>query len=244
MAKISSLLQERFKQGPNTTKMAQLVQRSSEGTLSSFEGIFNSSELTDEEKDQLKSILDLYQTKGTSTSADFTQLCNLTVEVKAITKQAILLHGERIQKVQQLLKSYQDGAFSAWLKHTYGNRQTPYNLLLYYEFYNQLPISLRPKLDHLPKQAVYTLASRKGALDTKIQIIESYNGQSKQQILELIRRKFPLAEDDARRGQHPILTPLKQLFRQLNYPLDIEPHDKQEALALLKACIKLVNAQV
>ena len=38
-----------------------------------------------------------------------------------------------------ILKNYRDGAFSAWLIATYGNRQTPYNFLQYYELYITLP---------------------------------------------------------------------------------------------------------
>lgn len=66
---------------------------------------------------------------------DLAELSLITSEVKAINNQAAILHGERIKKAQTLLKSYQEGAFSAWLNATYGNRQTPYNLMQYYEFF-------------------------------------------------------------------------------------------------------------
>jgi len=122
----------------------------------------------------------------------------ITSEVKAITNQAVILHGERIKKAQDILKRYKDGAFTAWLFSTYGNRQTPYNFLQYYEFYSLLPQALHSKLDQMPRQAVYSLASRSGSLEKKETIVKNYHGQPKQELLSLIRLEFPLDEEDKR----------------------------------------------
>ena len=50
----------------------------------------------------------------------------------------------------------------------------------------------------MPRQAVYTLASRNGPVDRKQLIIKNYNGEPKQELLALIRETFPLAKKDKR----------------------------------------------
>jgi hypothetical protein len=110
------------------------------------------------------------------------------------------LHGERIKKAHTILTKYRDGAFTSWLIAAYGNRQTPYNFLQYYEFYELLPKLLRPKLETMPRQAVYTLASRQGPLELKKKIVENYQGETKAVLLDTIREYFPLADQDKRKG--------------------------------------------
>ena len=90
---------------------------------------------------------------------DLEFLTTITSEVKAINNQAIILHGERIKQcTRTFLTKYRDGAFSAWLISTYGNRQTPYNFLQYYEFYQSLNLELQKRMDDMPRQVVlYTL---------------------------------------------------------------------------------------
>lgn len=200
MSKFSTLLNLRLK--PKDTlppKMSALAEMTSNGQLSSFGGIFQISSLTENEKENLSNILNSYKEgEERELQKDLEELIAVTSEVKAITKQAVLLHGERIKKAQDILKKYKEGAFTAWLITTYGNRQTPYNFLQYFEFYSAMPQELHPKLDNMPRQAVYTLASRSGTLENKIDIINSYQGQPKNVILSLIRKAFPLPKDDKR----------------------------------------------
>lgn len=242
MNRMGSLLQERFKQETKSTnKMAQLVQRSHEGNPAGFEGMLSSYTLSDEERSQLEELLTRYSDHAPK-AQDLQQLCQLTVEVKAITKQALLLHGERIKRAQALLKNYKEGAFTSWLIRTYGNRQTPYNLLLYYELHQQLPHETKNKLDLLPKQAVYTLASREGALETKVRLIEGYKGESKEEMLQIIRKRFPLKSEDKRSGKHPAISQLQRLQHMLNNQATAPFNQEEllEAQKLLKSCQKLL----
>src|SRR3990167_2155551 len=171
MSKVNQLLSERFKKaGDAFSKMTALVDKSS------FSGIFKVSALSLKESENLFALLNQYSEEGCSIETDLTQLSALTAEVKAINTQALLLHGERIKKAQILLKSYRDGAFSAWLIATYGNRQTPYNFLQYYELYTALPHILHSKLEEMPRQVIYALASRSGSLNVKEEIIKNYRG--------------------------------------------------------------------
>jgi len=200
MSKFNDLLNLRFKQKETQQpKMTALVERSSNGDLSSFSGVFRVSALNESEKANIETILTNFRLEnGDEYEDDLKALMVITSEVKAITNQAVILHGERIKKAQDILKKYRDGAFTAWLFTTYGNRQTPYNFLQYYEFYNVIPQTLHPKLDQMPRQAIYSLASRAGPLNKKEEIVQNYEGQPKQELLKLIRLEFPLPDDDKR----------------------------------------------
>ncbi len=118
--------------------------------------------------------------------------------MKAINNQAAILHGERIKRAQEILKKYRDGAFSSWLMETYGNRQTPYNFLQYYELYTSLSKSLQDKVEAMPRQAIYTLATRDCPQESKEELIKNYKGETKRQLLNLIRERFPLEDQDKR----------------------------------------------
>lgn len=204
MSKVNDLLFSRLKQ--KFSKMTELAEVSSKGQLSSFSGVFKVHPLSDLEQNSLEDLLKSYQGETeVSIERDLHVLSGLTSEIKAISNQAAILHGERIKKAQEIFKNYRDGAFSAWLLTTYGNRQTPYNFLQYYEFYLSLPSNLIPKLDEMPRQAVYTLASRDAPLEKKKELLENYQGETKNEVLELIRQMFPLEENDGRREDLPLL---------------------------------------
>lgn len=198
MNKVNKFLSERLKKADKNNKMSALATQSMEGNLTSFSGIFGFSELSSSEKEDLAHILKKFSSEEAPYDEDLKSLITLTSEVKAINNQALILHGERIKAAQSILKKYKDGAFTSWLINTYGNRQTPYNFLQYYEFYLTLPQTLRPLLEMMPKQAIYTLASREGALEDKQFIIQNYQGETKRELIQIIRETFPLKPKDKR----------------------------------------------
>ena len=197
MSKLNSLLIRRFKSGKKE-KMTELVQRSNAGQLSSFAGVFQVNPISDLEKASLKQLLETYQTEETDPSVDITELTTITSEVKAISNQAVILHGERIKKVQQILKKYRDGAFSEYLLKVYGNRQTPYNFLLYYDLYSKASKSQQKIISDMPRQVVYSLSSRKTSQEEKEAFIEAYRGETKAELLQKLRQTFPLPPKDRR----------------------------------------------
>lgn len=200
MSQVNALLSERLnKKNQKSSKTAALAERSASGNLSGFAGVFGMSELNEHEKDVLETILQEYAHGDENVSKDLTQLISITSEVKAINNQAALLHGERIKRAQKILKEYRDGAFTSWMIATYGNRQTPYNFMQYYEFYESLPSPLKTQIEAMPRQAIYTLASREGELKEKHKIVKQYSGESKNELLRLIREQFPLSDQDQRR---------------------------------------------
>ena len=200
MGNLSSLISQRLKKGEGaSSKMAAMAEQSANGQLSSFGGLFGTAKLSPQEENVIEGILETYATPKADVQKDLSELLAITTEVKAINNQAALLHGERVKSAHTILTHYREGAFTAWLLATYGNRQTPYNLMLYYEFYEALPKPLRPRLEMMPRQAIYTLASREGSIDEKLKIVKNYNGETKTVLLQLIREAFPLEDDDRRR---------------------------------------------
>ncbi len=245
MSKMHSLLSKRLK-GPahKLSKMTNLAEMSSTGNLSSFSGVFRVSSLSAKEKMALEEILTEFSSTEKDIEEDLATLVTLTSEVKAINNQAAILHGERIKKAQEILKTYKDGAFSAWLIATYGNRQTPYNFLQYYELYLALPQLLHPKLDEMPRQAVYVLASRSGPIDKKEEIVRNYSGQPKRELLTQIRDMFPLSKTDKRAQNlaEVAINTLKRLNETLQHP-NFSPTKQQTGAirALLKSLNGLTN---
>ncbi len=199
MAGVNAMLSARLSNKNKSTKVADLARKTAKGELSGFSNLFGNAELSIRETEMLNTILSDYVTDEADVQKDLAALMTITSEVKAINNQAALLHGERIKRAQEILIKYQEGAFSAWLIATYGNRQTPYNLLQYYEFYHAVPKKLQPQLETMPRQAVYTLASRDGDFDQKIKVVEDYDGETKHELLSLIRQHFPLSSTDRRR---------------------------------------------
>ncbi len=244
MSKMNSLLTERLKAPTEKlSKMSTLAELSSRGNLTSFSGVFKVTALNDKELESLKILLEEYKEEDQDTHQDLIFLSSLTSEVKAINNQAAILHGERIKKAQELLKKYKEGAFSFWLIQVYGNRQTPYNFLQYFELYQQLPGALLPKLDEMPRQAAYTLASRPGPFPLKEEIIKNYKGETKQVLLDYIRKAFPLSSKD-RRAQDLGVTLVKSLqkistFLSLN-SVQLDNIQKKKAQELLNTLQKQI----
>jgi len=235
MTKMEQMLASRFKKKETESKMEEMVKKSSQGELTSFSGIFHSVELSQKERDKLAEILKEHQEPQKDVEGDLRKLVFITSEIKAITTQAILLHGERIKRAQELLKSYKEGAFSEWLISTYGNRQTPYNFLQYYEFVEKMP-HLRNLVDQMPKQAIYTLASRTGPLALKEKIVTEWKGETKEDLLRAIREIFPLPEKDQRGVSFgsSLIHSLRKMLAQVKREKSFKSSEKREILELLK----------
>ncbi|MCH9610104.1 MAG: hypothetical protein S4CHLAM81_01880 [Chlamydiales bacterium] len=234
MVKLSSILQQRFKK-KEKAKMASLAEKSSSGDLAAFSGVFQVNDISAKERADLRDLLEKYEDATSDTAEDLQQLSQITCEVKAINNQAAILHGERIKRAQTLLKKYKEGAFTAWLLTTYGNRQTPYNFLQYFEFHSKIPKALHGKMEEMPRQAVYTLASREGEIEKKEEMVRNYSGQTKQEMILEIRTAFPLGEKDGRRENIPEMgiKALKRVLSQLERPDVHFTEDQKERLAEL-----------
>ena len=242
MTKVNELLSSRFeKQTDKLSKMSNLAKMSSHGDLSSFSGIFRITPLSENEEENLKNLLSAYSKENLDIALDLKSLSAITSEVKAINNQAAILHGERIKRAQEILKKYKDGAFSSWMMSTYGNRQTPYNFLQYFEFYSALPKLLQEKIETMPRQAIYSLATRNCPVDQKEEVVKNYKGETKNELLDLIRKRFPLPEKDKRSTDlaTQIFKELQHVKKQL---LDFKPTSaqKKQLLEVLQSIQKIL----
>lgn len=213
--------------------MDSLAKLTSSGSLSSFSGVFRVTPLTEFEEDNLRNLLTEFNEKNLNVSDDLKELSAVTSEVKAINNQAAMLHGERVKRAQTILKKYKEGAFTTWLMQTYGNRQTPYNFLQYFELYSNTPEVLQHKIDEMPRQAVYTLATRNCPREDKEDVIRNYQGQTKRELLKLIRDKFPLSRRDKRASNfsETLLEQLKKIEKECSKS-DFKPTKTQKTKIL------------
>lgn len=176
-----------------------------------------SCKLSPSEENKIQKLLaDYYNPSNTEegeVSSHYHQLKTITEEVRSISAQSILLHGERIKRAQTLLKNYRDGAFTQWLTSTYGNRHTPYSMLRYYELYHDLKSEdLQKKLETMPKRAVYVLAFRDAPILLKRDIVDKYKGEKQNDIIREIQFRFPPAEYDNRRRRSPNAETIAKMF--------------------------------
>lgn len=146
---------------------------------------------------------------------DLEQIVNLSNECCSIQKQGVILLGEKIAVAKKIFSSYQKckPLFSFWIKQTFSSEKTAYNALSFYEFYQDIQEeSIREKLKKMPLKASYALASRKGAIEDKIAIINSnYHSKSEAILLE-IQEKIPLEKEDARKIKVVSLDYLKKII--------------------------------
>lgn len=237
MAKVNTLLNERLKKTERPSKMTAMADQSAHGQLTSFSGIFSITDLSTIEKNKIEEILKTYaiDTDKDAIGSDLTALLSITSEVKAINNQAALLHGERVKKAHSILTRYRDGAFTAWMIAAYGNRQTPYNLMQYYEFCEALPRSMRPQIEAMPRQAIYTLATREGLIEKKQMIVENYQGETKAELLNHIREVFPLDNQDKRKRNSAdgVIELLKKARRELKEGHSKITSTQRSAMSLL-----------
>lgn len=242
MASVNSILDQRMKKPSQPSKMVEMAKQSARGDLTSFSGMFAVSDLSLKEKKDLEEILKNYSSNNREIDKDLESLISLTSEVKAINNQAAMLHGERIKKAHQILIRYRDGAFTAWLIAAYGNRQTPYNLMQYYEFCELMPKQLRPQIELMPRQAIYVLATRTGSIKQKQMIVENYQGETKAEMLTLIRDKFPLDQKDKRKQKisQSLIQNLFKVIQQLQ-KVQLTNSEKQHLQGLLKQIHQLIT---
>lgn len=218
-------------------KIGQLVKRSNSAIITMFNSDTHKTQLTEHDKNQISSLLEKYQgDESNALDQDISLLCDLTAEIKSISNQSIILHGERIKKAQNILKKYREGAFSSFLMQTYGNRQTPYNFLLYYELYHSVSKNVQQIIDPMPKQAIYSLSSRDISDEEKVDFIRDYKGETKAELLSKLRAQFPLKEEDKRKAKTSVQIEAllqKALDLASSSKFSINQDEKRKLLSLL-----------
>ena len=173
---------------------------------------------------------------------DISNLKSITAEIKAIGRQGILLMGERISQARELLKSYHNGTFTKWLDSTFGSQKTGYNLLTYYDFYSALPEpALKDKFRKLPQKVAYILASRKGDMKKKEEIVRDYDVQKPKDLLSIIQEKLPVKPNDKRTLKDGNLTRILKLKDELKMLVQRKKHLSHEGTLILEELRDMIN---
>lgn len=187
------------KSSPKKTNLNLLPQ------VNSFSSVFNLSTLSEKEAQEIEELLlkGAENLSAVEIKRDVARMQNITAEVRSINKQGLILIGERLTKAREILRRYGDGTstFADWLVKTFGSKRTAYNILSYYELHEALPNeAMREKFKLLPLKAAYVLASRKGEMEQKAQIVEAYAGEKPRIMIEKIQKAFPLKRGDKRKA--------------------------------------------
>lgn len=167
----------------------------------SFRAMFDPHELGDTEMHNLKAIFEESSVQSRheeEMDRDFSQLVQITSELKAIQKQAVILVGERICAVRDIFKRHggEGIGFTAWLSLAFNAKKTAYNAMAYYELYSLLPSKeLKTKMKQMPVKVSYVLASRKAPEKLKFSIIDSYKGEKQKEMLDRIEEFMPISGD-------------------------------------------------
>ena len=169
------------------------------------------------------------------------QLYQITEEIRAISRQGAVLLGERVFRVRELLKPYRDRTFTKWLEATFSSRKTGYNFLAYYELYIHLPREeLKEKFKKMPSRAAYILASKEGALQEKVSLIEEYSDLGHQELVALIRQTFPSLS----RSGVSSASSIRQLTRSLSAVLKGRNFRRQPLSLLEKQALEDLTQQI
>lgn len=216
----------------------------------SFEAYFGVKPLDKIEANRIEKLLVEGYQPGTipeeQASKDVDVLKQITSEIKAISKQQVVLTGQRVYEAQELLKSYKDGTFSKWLESTFGERKTGYNYLNFFRLHKALPNDdLRERLKRFPQKSAYMLASKNVAIEEKTEIINEYSGLNHDELVILMQERFPAASTDKRKmksSNDRLIAVLNDTYRKLQRRKDnLSDDNKFEIEKVSKLLASLVS---
>ncbi|ACZ33583.1 conserved hypothetical protein (plasmid) [Chlamydia pneumoniae LPCoLN] len=149
--------------------------------------------LTISEANRLDSLFNKYTLKDEKKDI-FLSIKTLTCQIKSIQKQHVLLIGEKIYKVRELLKTIEstETTFSAWISLVFSTKSSAYNALAYYELFIGLPSKNEQLLlQSIPYKAAYLLASRKGSIERKLDVMKRINGLPNTSAISILNKYLP-----------------------------------------------------
>ncbi|OGN61516.1 MAG: hypothetical protein A3F09_06200 [Chlamydiae bacterium RIFCSPHIGHO2_12_FULL_49_11] len=168
----------------------------------SFRSLFDVKEISEEEKEKFS--LELAPFFEVASEQEKRELFQATSELRSVQKQAVILVGERIFRVREMLREKKEGdfVFTKWLSLVFSSKKTAYNALALYEFFLELPDEgAREKVKTMPLKAIYILASRRGDVEKKRDLIDRFEGGPQELLIEEIKRTFPLPQQDKRNAR-------------------------------------------
>ncbi|UFP07259.1 CT583 family protein [Chlamydia pecorum] len=163
-----------------------------------LEAVFQTS-LTQAESEQLDClILDGNIDLEEQASEVLLEIKSITSQIKAIQKHHVLLIGEKIYRVREILNKSGSSSttFSSWIGLVFHTKSSAYNALAYYELFLKLPSqSWRVIFQSIPYKTAYLLASRKGEIEDKMTVIEKIQGLPNSAAICILNKYLPSSRD-------------------------------------------------
>jgi chromosome partitioning protein len=119
------------------------------------------------------------------------EILELSKIIKSIKAQEVLIVGKAIKKAQTILANYNNGMFSEWLVEMFGNVQTPYNFLRFFELHTLLKERSQKEYLSIPRRAAYKLAKVEGSTEQKEEFISQGKNKNASSLEEEIDILFP-----------------------------------------------------
>ncbi|WP_375794013.1 CT583 family protein (plasmid) [Chlamydia sp. 12-01] len=151
--------------------------------------------LSEDEKEQIENlIVSKHRNFDNECSSGLASIKLLTGQIKSIQKQHVLLIGEKIYKVREILRSMNspDTTFSSWINLVFHTKSSAYNALGYYELFISLPDKDAKSLfQSIPYKTAYLLASRKGSVKDKVRVLGKIGGMSNTSAMDILNKFLP-----------------------------------------------------
>ncbi|SYX09479.1 Uncharacterised protein family (UPF0137) (plasmid) [Chlamydia poikilotherma] len=151
--------------------------------------------LSEDEKEQIESlIVSKHSVFDDTCSRGLASIKLLTGQIKSIQKQHVLLIGEKIYKVRDILRGMNspETTFSAWINFVFHTKSSAYNALGYYELFISLPDKNTKSLfQSIPYKTAYLLASRKGSVKDKVKVLGKIYGMSNTSAIDVLNKFLP-----------------------------------------------------
>ncbi|ANG66610.1 CT583 family protein [Chlamydia gallinacea] len=191
--------------------------------------------LSDEEHEKINNLV-INEDEKLDVNHNLAAIKLLTIQIKSIQKQHVLLIGEKIYKVREILREMRspETTFSSWINLVFHTKSSAYNALGYYELFISLPDKHTKSLfQSIPYKTAYLLASRKGSIKEKITVLGKIRGMSNtlaisvlNQFLPSLRSNDELQVNDVEKKNKFLSSKLIEVLEIINSGINISEYNK------------------
>lgn len=214
------------------------------GGINAFHSLFAVQELDDFENRAIEEILLSgveSKTLEKEIANDAHEVKRLTKELRAIRRQELVLIGERVQAAREVFRRYKDRSFRDWMQLTFGSFKTGYNYLSFYDLYLSVPDEIKGHLKEMPAKAVYVLASHKGPLEKKIEVVKNHSRETAQNLIAAIREVLGGSRKTSRKEANDRILSTLEKSAVLLSPEHLDHNHRKRLISLIDHLTSLVE---
>lgn len=214
------------------------------GVINAFHSLFSVQDLSDFENQAIERILQSGVESGTgglSLASDTFEIKRLTKELQAIRRQELVLIGERVSAVREVFRKYKDKSFRDWMQLAFGSFKTGYNYLSFYDLYLSVPDEIKGHLKEMPAKAVYVLASHKGPLEKKIEVVKNHSRETAQNLIAAIREVLGGSRKTSRKEANDRILSTLEKSAVLLSPEHLDHNHRKRLISLIDHLTSLVE---